>query len=93
MRVTYFADILLPLPLEATFTYRVPQELEGRVAFGVRVIVPFGRSKLYSGLVVHVHTEAPQEWATKYIVEHDLGKVLILFGSGWPTITSARWAR
>lgn len=69
MRVTYFADILLPLPLEATFTYRVPQELEGRVTFGVRVIVPFGRSKLYSGLVVRVHTEAPQEWATKYIVD------------------------
>ncbi|MCR5550101.1 MAG: primosomal protein N' [Bacteroidales bacterium] len=69
MRITYFADILLPLPLEATFTYRVPQELEGRVAFGVRVIVPFGRSKLYSGLVVRVHTEAPQEWATKYIVD------------------------
>ncbi len=69
MRVTYFADILLPLPLEATFTYRVPQELEGRVAFGMRVIVPFGRSKLYSGLVVRVHTEAPQEWATKYIVD------------------------
>ena len=69
MRVTYFADILLPLPVEATFTYRVPQELEGRVAFGMRVIVPFGRSKLYSGLVVRVHTEAPQEWATKYIVD------------------------
>lgn len=55
--------------MEATFTYRVPQELEGRVAFGVRVIVPFGRSKFYSGLVVRVHTEAPQEWATKYIVD------------------------
>ena len=55
--------------MEATFTYRVPQELEGRVAFGMRVIVPFGRSKLYSGLVVRVHTEAPQEWATKYIVD------------------------
>ena len=35
----------------------------------MRVIVPFGRSKLYSGLVVRVHTEAPQEWATKYIVD------------------------
>ena len=55
--------------MEATFTYRVPQELEGRVAFGMRVIVPFGRSKLYSGLVVRAHTEAPQEWATKYIVD------------------------
>ena len=69
MRVTYFADILLPLPVEATFTYRVPQELEGRVAFGMRVIMPFGRSKLYSGLVVRVHTETPQEWATKYILD------------------------
>lgn len=35
----------------------------------MRVIVPFGRSKLYSGLVVRAHTEAPQEWATKYIVD------------------------
>ena len=69
MRLTYFADILLPLPLEATFTYRVPQDLEGRVVFGVRVIVPFGRSKLYSGLVTRVHTEAPNALSTKYILE------------------------
>ena len=69
MRLTYFADILLPLPLEATFTYRVPQDLEGRVVFGVRVIVPFGRSKLYSGLVTRVHTEAPNALSTKYILD------------------------
>lgn len=69
MRLTYFADILLPLPLEATFTYRVPQDLEGKVEFGVRVIVPFGRSKLYSGLVTRVHTEAPKALATKYILD------------------------
>jgi primosomal protein N' (replication factor Y) len=69
MRITYFADILLPLPLEATFTYRIPQELEGRVVFGVRVIVPFGRSKLYSGLVTRVHTEAPREVTAKYILD------------------------
>ena len=69
MRLTYFADILLPLPLEATFTYRVPQDLEDRVVFGVRVIVPFGRSKLYSGLVTRVHTEAPNALSTKYILD------------------------
>ena len=69
MRLTYFADILLPLPLEATFTYRVPQDLEGRVVFGMRVIVPFGRSKLYSGLVTRVHTEAPNALSTKYILD------------------------
>lgn len=68
-RITYFVDVLLPLPLSALFTYRVPQDLEGQVAFGMRVIVPFGRSKLYSGLVVRVHTEAPQQLATKYILD------------------------
>lgn len=68
-RTTYFVDVLLPLPLSALFTYRVPQDLEGQVAFGMRVIVPFGRSKLYSGLVVRLHTEAPKQLATKYILD------------------------
>lgn len=69
MRLTYFVDVLLPLPLSALFTYRVPQDLEGVVQFGVRVIVPFGRSKLYSGLITRVHTEAPQQVSTKYILD------------------------
>lgn len=68
-RTTYFVDVLLPLPLSALFTYRVPQDLEGQMAFGMRVIVPFGRSKLYSGLVVRLHTEAPKQLATKYILD------------------------
>ena len=68
MRVTHFADVLLPLPLPALFTYRVPYELDDAVAFGKRVIVPFGRSKLYSALVVHVHENAPQVTA-KYILD------------------------
>ena len=68
MRVTHFADVLLPLPLPALFTYRVPYELDNAVAFGKRVIVPFGRSKLYSALVVRVHENAPQVTA-KYILD------------------------
>ncbi len=67
-RVTYFVDVLLPLPLPALFTYRVPQELTGGVSFGVRVIVPFGRSKLYSGLVLRLHTTAPP-YTTKYVLD------------------------
>ena len=68
MRVTHFADVLLPLPLPALFTYRVPYELDDAVEFGKRVIVPFGRSKLYSALVVCVHENAPQVTA-KYILD------------------------
>ncbi len=62
-------DVLLPLPLPALYTYRVPQEMETRMAFGVRVIVPFGRSKLYSALVMRVHSDAPRQVSTKYLLD------------------------
>ena len=67
-KVTYFADVLLPLPLSTTFTYRIPVELEDRVFFGIRVIVPFGRNKLLSGIVSKIHTQTPQVQA-KYILD------------------------
>ncbi len=54
-----FADVILPLPLEGTFTYRLPAALEGRVVTGQRVIVPFGAQKQYSGIVTRIHNETP----------------------------------
>lgn len=69
MRTTYFADILLPLPLPGLFTYRVPKDWEKSLQFGMRVIVPFGQSKLYSGLIVRVHDQAPNQVNAKYILE------------------------
>jgi primosomal protein N' (replication factor Y) len=66
---TFFADILLPLPLKGTFTYRVPQALSTQVKFGIRVVVPFGTKKLYSGLVLKVHQAVPQTVNIKYIVD------------------------
>ncbi len=66
---TFFVDVILPLPLETTFTYRVPQELNNRVAFGVRVIVPFGRNKLYSAIVEKVHENPPKQVVAKYILD------------------------
>lgn len=62
-----YADIILPLPLEGLFTYSVPPSLEGAVRFGMRVLVPFGRSKTYMGLVARVHDEAPQGYEVKAI--------------------------
>ncbi len=47
-----FAEVLLPLPLYATFTYRIPGEYRGKVGAGFRVVVPFGRNKFYTGIVV-----------------------------------------
>ena len=66
---TFFADVILPLPIEARFTYRVPQALNGKVAFGMRVIVPFGANKLYAAIVEKVHENAPKQFTVKYILD------------------------
>ena len=66
---TFFADILLPLPLPATYTYRIPREMNDTLSFGKRVVVPFGKNKLYSGLVVAVHDHVPPFSFVKYIVD------------------------
>lgn len=62
-----YADVILPLPLEGQFTYAVPSSLESAVRFGMRVTVPFGKSKVYTGLVVRVHDETPQGYKVKEI--------------------------
>jgi primosomal protein N' (replication factor Y) len=66
---TFFADVILPLPVEARFTYRVPQALNGQVAFGMRVVVPFGASKLYAAIVERVHENPPKQFTVKYILD------------------------
>jgi primosomal protein N' (replication factor Y) len=46
-----FVDVILPLPLDGLFTYSVPAPLSEQVKIGIRVLVPFGRSKTYVGIV------------------------------------------
>jgi hypothetical protein len=48
-----YADVILPLPLQGTFTYAIPDNMQ--VAVGMRVLVPLGRSKTYVGLVDRIH--------------------------------------
>lgn len=64
---TFFADIILPLHLRTTFTYRIPNEYDGKIEAGQRVVVQFGAKKLYSGLVRRVHSEVPN-YQVKYIL-------------------------
>lgn len=65
----YYVDVLLPLHLPGTYTYRVPRELNGQLQAGVRVVVQFGakNSRLYSAIVRRIHQEAPR-WKSKYIL-------------------------
>ena len=58
-RKTFFANILIPVPIHEVFTYRIPFEMNGHVMFGQRVIVPFGKSKLQTGIIVEIHERIP----------------------------------
>jgi primosomal protein N' (replication factor Y) len=66
-RKTFFADVLLPVPIHQVFTYRIPFELNDELKFGLRVVVPFGKSKLVTGIVTEVHERIPTAYQAKYI--------------------------
>ena len=51
------------------FTYSVPQQLEGQVRVGVRVLVPFGRSKTYVGIVASTQGTVPNVSQIKSIIQ------------------------
>lgn len=63
----YFIDVILPIPLKQTFTYEVNKDEAMFLRQGMRVAVPFGKSKLYTGIVYAIHQLAPQGYETKSI--------------------------
>ena len=62
-----FVDVILPLPLQASFTYALPPEMDGQVQIGCRVVVSFGKKKYYTGIVRNVHYLKPQEYEVKEV--------------------------
>lgn len=62
-----FVEVLLPLPLMATFTYKVPVADVSHIDIGFRVIVPFGKRKFYTGIVVGFPPAAPEGFEVKEI--------------------------
>lgn len=55
-----YADVILPLPLENSYTYHIPEDMEKSVVPGCRVIVHFGRKKYYTAIVMAVHDRKPE---------------------------------
>lgn len=66
-RKTLFVNVILPVPIQREFTYRVPFEMNEFIQEGVRVVVPFGRSKFYTAIVTKVHENVPSEYTVKYL--------------------------
>ena len=64
-----FIDVILPLPLNATFTYRLMPEQVGKVGVGYRVVVPFGNRKVYTAVVVNMHNDEPKNFEVKPVME------------------------
>lgn len=63
-----YAEVILPLPLNATFTYRIPEDMVQRIKVGQRVIVQFGSKKFYTGIIESISPIAPEGYEVKDIV-------------------------
>lgn len=79
-RKTLFADVILPVPVHKEFTYRVPYEMNDYIQRGVRVVVPFGKSKYYTAVVTKVHEHVPADYSAKYL-EYILDESPIITGT------------
>ncbi|MFI5204011.1 MAG: primosomal protein N', partial [Flavobacteriales bacterium] len=66
-RQTLFADVILPLPVGNAFTYRVPFDWNEYIQPGQRVVVQFGKNKLYTAIVRRLHHDPPKKYQAKYL--------------------------
>src|SRR5690625_1213285 len=64
-----FVNVILPLPLEKQFTYAITDAQAGKLKPGMRVAVPFGKTKVYTGVVAKVHHDRPQFYEAKLVEE------------------------
>ncbi|MES2266893.1 MAG: primosomal protein N' [Bacteroidota bacterium] len=68
-RKTLFVEVVLPLAISLNYTYRVPYELNSAIVVGKRVVVQFGKSKLYTAVVANITEHAPEKYEAKYIID------------------------
>ena len=66
---TLFCNVLLPVPIPKLFTYRIPRSLNEQVHVGSRVIVQFGSKKILTGIVDEVHSQAPEAYDARSLLE------------------------
>ena len=66
-KTLYFIDVILPIPLERLFTYSVTKAEYEFLEKGMRVAVPFGKSKIYTAIVFNFHQNPPEKYQAKDI--------------------------
>lgn len=65
----HFAEVILPLAVGKTFTYSVPSNLVQKIETGKRVLVQFGKKKIYTGIVVSLPSKPPDNYDIKPIID------------------------
>jgi primosomal protein N' (replication factor Y) len=65
--MNYFIEVIVPLSLPKTFTYKVSESEFNFIKKGMRIAVPFGKSKIYTALVIDLHQNAPTLYEAKEI--------------------------
>ena len=65
----HFIDVILPIPIQKTFTYSVTQSEYEFLKKGMRVAVSFGKTKMYTGLVFKLHKTSPETYDAKDILQ------------------------
>ncbi|MXV15927.1 replication restart helicase PriA [Hufsiella ginkgonis] len=68
-RTTLFVEVILPLAISRNYTYRVPLSMNDGIRIGSRVIVQFGKSKIYTAIIYSVSETAPELYEAKYILD------------------------
>jgi len=65
--MTYFIDVILPIPLQKAFTYHITEAEARFLKPGIRVAVPFGKSRIYTALAYKIHNNPPTAYEAKTI--------------------------
>ena len=65
--MNYFLDVILPIPIQRLFTYRISEAEANFLKPGMRVAVPFGKSKIYTALAHNIHSISPEAYEAKEI--------------------------
>ena len=68
-RQTFFVNVVLPLAISKAYTYRVPHNLANNIAIGKRVVVQFGRNRVYTAIIFSISDKAPIAYEAKYILD------------------------
>lgn len=64
-----YLDVLVPVPVSGTFTYRLPQSVGRITQPGCRVLVPFGKGKTVTGIIRRVHHEKPVDVSVRDVFQ------------------------